>query len=150
MNLVFRITLCVLCLVFLQGSYQQPIREIPKCVIDTVWWEARGESLKGQLAVAHTIFNRVEDPRFKDTPCEVVQRPYQFKYSPVNPNTEGYKDFSETLKKHLSKNTHDSIQVKNRIGKSLYFISKKNLDRLPHWYYKKEVTATIEGHTFLK
>lgn len=123
---------------------------VPKCVVDTVWAESRGESLQGQLAVAHTIYNRVEHPYYGKTPCEVVTKPWQFAYSQIPTDTKGYNRFSNRLRKHLITNTNDSIKAKSKVGNSLYFISKKNLDELPNWYYKKEVTATIEGHTFLK
>lgn len=43
-----------------------------QCAKCAVYHEARGESLEGQVAVALTLFNRVESPRFPDTMCEVV------------------------------------------------------------------------------
>lgn len=42
------------------------------CLATAIYFEARGEPLAGQIAVAHTIMNRVEDRRFPDTVCEVV------------------------------------------------------------------------------
>jgi len=42
------------------------------CLALTVYFEARGESVYGQTAVARTVLNRVIDKRYPDTICEVV------------------------------------------------------------------------------
>jgi len=46
-------------------------REV-RCLATAIYHEARGESLKGQLAVAQTIMNRVRSGFFPDTVCGVV------------------------------------------------------------------------------
>lgn len=45
-----------------------------ECLARTIYFEARGESMRGQKAVAHVVLNRVEDPEFPDTICDVVQQ----------------------------------------------------------------------------
>ena len=42
------------------------------CLAKALYFEARGEGMKGQLAVAQVILNRVRDPRFPNTICGVV------------------------------------------------------------------------------
>jgi spore germination cell wall hydrolase CwlJ-like protein len=42
------------------------------CLALNVYWEARSEPLVGQLAVASVVLNRVADPAFPDTICDVV------------------------------------------------------------------------------
>ena len=42
------------------------------CVALAVYFEARGEPVAGQLAVANVVMNRVESSRYPNTPCEVV------------------------------------------------------------------------------
>lgn len=42
------------------------------CVALAVYFEARGEPELGQYAVAEVIVNRMVDPAFPDTACEVV------------------------------------------------------------------------------
>ncbi len=44
------------------------------CIAIAIYFEARSESLDGQVAVANTIVNRVNSPYFPDTPCEVVKQ----------------------------------------------------------------------------
>ncbi len=42
------------------------------CLSSGIYFEARGESYRGQVAVAQTIMNRVEHPDYPDTICGVV------------------------------------------------------------------------------
>lgn len=43
-----------------------------QCLAKAVYFEARGEPLDGQLAVAQVILNRVKSPKYPDTVCGVV------------------------------------------------------------------------------
>lgn len=43
-----------------------------KCLANGIYFEARGESVKGQAAVAQVILNRVRNPHYPDTICGVV------------------------------------------------------------------------------
>ena len=42
------------------------------CLAKAIYFEARSESIKGQMAVAKVVLNRVRDPRFPNTICGVV------------------------------------------------------------------------------
>ena len=42
------------------------------CLTDAVYYEARGETQRGQQAVATVVLNRVKNPRFPKTVCGVV------------------------------------------------------------------------------
>ncbi|MGR3541063.1 MAG: cell wall hydrolase [Hasllibacter sp.] len=44
------------------------------CLAEAIYYEARGEPVRGQFAVAEVILNRVEDGQFPDTICEVVNQ----------------------------------------------------------------------------
>ncbi len=43
-----------------------------KCLAEAVYFEARSEPYKGQVAVAQVVLNRVRNPAYPDTICEVV------------------------------------------------------------------------------
>lgn len=43
-----------------------------KCLATNIYFEARGEPVIGQIAVAMVTLNRVEDGRFADTICGVI------------------------------------------------------------------------------
>lgn len=51
-----------------------------RCLAGAVYFEARGEPLNGQLAVAQVIINRSEDRRFPRSYCGVVAQPGQFSF----------------------------------------------------------------------
>ena len=50
---------------------------------NAVYFEARGEPLAGQIAVAQTIQNRVNDWRFPNSVCEVVTDGLRYKGTSV-------------------------------------------------------------------
>ena len=43
-----------------------------KCLATGIYFEARGETLRGQAAVAQVVFNRVRNPTYPNTICGVV------------------------------------------------------------------------------
>ena len=51
-----------------------------KCLAGAVYFESKGESLEGQLAVARVIINRVKSGRFANSLCGVVYQPGQFSF----------------------------------------------------------------------
>jgi N-acetylmuramoyl-L-alanine amidase len=50
------------------------------CLATAVYFEAKGEPLKGQLGVAHVILNRIHSGRFPRSVCGVVRQPGQFSF----------------------------------------------------------------------
>ena len=47
------------------------------CLTEAIYFEARGESLRGQIAVAEVILNRRDSPEFPGTICEVLDQGVQ-------------------------------------------------------------------------
>ena len=45
-----------------------------QCLTEAIYFEARGESLDGQIAVAEVILNRVDSPLYPRTVCGVVKQ----------------------------------------------------------------------------
>jgi spore germination cell wall hydrolase CwlJ-like protein len=50
------------------------------CLATAVYFEARGESLEGQLAVARVVMNRALSGRYPTDWCSVVKQPWQFSF----------------------------------------------------------------------
>jgi spore germination cell wall hydrolase CwlJ-like protein len=50
------------------------------CLANAVYFEARGESLEGQLAVAEVVMNRASSGRYPPTLCGVVVQRSQFSF----------------------------------------------------------------------
>ena len=57
-----------------------PLDEQATCLATAVYFEARGESLEGQLAVAHVVMNRAASGQYPTSWCEVVKQPWQFSF----------------------------------------------------------------------
>lgn len=51
------------------------------CLATAIYFEARGEPIDGQLAVAEVILNRVASPDFPDDVCGVVWQKKQFSWT---------------------------------------------------------------------
>ena len=52
-----------------------------RCLARAVYFEARGEPLEGQLAVAQVILNRVATGRYASSVCGVIDQPRQFSFA---------------------------------------------------------------------
>lgn len=50
------------------------------CLASAVYFEARGEPIQGQLAVADVVLNRSRSGRYPATICGVVVQPWQFSF----------------------------------------------------------------------
>jgi spore germination cell wall hydrolase CwlJ-like protein len=74
-----------------------PLDEETNCLATAVYFEARGESLEGQLAVAHVVINRAVSGRYASDWCGVVKQPAQFSFvrhgtfPSINTNSEAWK-----------------------------------------------------------
>lgn len=51
-----------------------------RCLSEALYFEARGEKVKGQFAVAEVIMNRVKSTRFPDSVCGVIKQGTGRKY----------------------------------------------------------------------
>lgn len=52
-----------------------------QCLKTALYFESRGESLKGQFAVAEVILNRVDNPVYPKSVCAVVEQGCQFSFT---------------------------------------------------------------------
>jgi spore germination cell wall hydrolase CwlJ-like protein len=55
--------------------------EALQCLSEALYFEARGETVKGQFAVAEVIMNRVSSERFPDSVCGVINQGTGRKYA---------------------------------------------------------------------
>jgi spore germination cell wall hydrolase CwlJ-like protein len=54
--------------------------ETHECLAVAVYFEARGEPLTGQLAVAEVVLNRARSGKYPPDVCAVVKQPWQFSF----------------------------------------------------------------------
>lgn len=57
-----------------------PLSQEANCIATAVYFEARGEALEGQLAVARVIMNRAASGQYPTSWCGVVTQPAQFSF----------------------------------------------------------------------
>lgn len=76
------------------------------CLAEAIYHEARGESVKGQAAVAEVVLNRVDSNKFASSVCGVVNQPKQFSYTIGGPkpirNKSAYMRAREIAQKALA------------------------------------------------
>ena len=51
-----------------------------ECLAKAVYFEARGEPIEGQLAVAEVVLNRAASGRYPTDVCAVITQPWQFSF----------------------------------------------------------------------
>jgi hypothetical protein len=66
-------------------SVGAPLDDEANCLATAVYFEARGEAIEGQLAVARVVMNRAASGKYPSTWCATVKQPWQFSF--VNPHS---------------------------------------------------------------
>lgn len=61
-------------------SVGEALNEQASCLATAVYFEARGESVEGQLAVARVVMNRAASGKYPPDWCSVVKQPWQFSF----------------------------------------------------------------------
>ena len=118
------------------------------CLSLTIYHEARGEDIDGQLAVAQVVMNRVENPRYPDTVCGVVTQRKQFSYL----NTCNIECSVQNVR------DKQAWQVSQSVANAMLQGHRINLDAThyhttwvqPYWstHETMELKTTIGNHTF--
>ncbi|WP_298470792.1 cell wall hydrolase [uncultured Erythrobacter sp.] len=118
-----------------------------RCLAGAVYFEARGEPLDGQLAVANVVINRADDRRFPASYCGVVYQRAQFSFV-KNGRMPRIKTSSAAWDraKSIARIAHDGMW-ESQVGEAVYFHAKYVR---PKWSYRKTRTATIDTHIFYR
>ena len=154
---------------------QQVPDRAPECLALNMYYEARNQGTAGLFAVSAVVLNRVNDPRFPNSVCEVIEQ---------GPIRESWKTRQH---ENLSASERIYYPIKNRCqfswycdGRSdipregrawlesqkvsNYIISKSHILDItdgathyhadyidnPKWTYKKKNTTTIDEHIFYR
>ena len=71
-----------------------------KCLATAIYHEANAESVKGQIAVANVIMNRVESKDFPNSVCGVISQKGQFSW--YNKTKHKYNDKTVAVAENLT------------------------------------------------
>ena len=124
-----------------QSQTQTLSKEQLECLSKAAYFESKGESDAGMLAVIHTTLNRVKDARFPKTICGVVYQKSQYSWVKHNPKVKEKEQYERA--KRLAQ---EAVEGKHKDWSrgALYFNS---LHKQP----KGTVcTVRIGGHSFYK
>lgn len=125
-----------------------------KCLALAVYWEGKSETPTGQLAVAHTVLNRVAHPSFPNTICGVVsqrsetdRRKCQFSWwcdgkRDEPRDAESWQDAVNRARDAMQADAEDPSRG------ALYFHSARL--KTPAWAKKRERLARIGNHIFYR
>lgn len=125
----------------------------------TLWGEARGESLAGQIAVAWTIRNRVSDGKAKSWWGEgytgVCQAPYQFSCWNKNDSNFAYLSgvkpipFREFAQSQIAADQVIAGKVSDPTGGATHYYAT-TMAKSPDWAAKAKQTLKLGHHVFFK
>jgi len=63
------------------GPVDEPTMEQTYCMAQNIYYEARGESLKGKQAVGNVVLNRVKHKKYPNTICGVVYQAKRYSWN---------------------------------------------------------------------
>ena len=112
------------------------------CLAQNIYHEARGEPLKGQIAVAVTTLNRVNSGKFPNTICKVVYQPGQFTWTSYKPRITDQQAWRQSL--FVAQLVQDYAYEYVTDFPALYFHSH---GRRVTWRHRQFI-ATIGKHSF--
>ncbi|QVW25377.1 cell wall hydrolase [Pseudomonas hormoni] len=125
----------------------------------TLWGEARGESTAGQIAVAWTVRNRVEDGKatswWGEGYAGVCQKPFQFScWNKSDPNYAfliGIKriPFRELSQARIAADQVIDGKVPDPTGGATHYYATA-MPKAPIWARDAKQTLKIGGHIFFK
>ncbi|MFY0311626.1 cell wall hydrolase [Leisingera sp. D0M16] len=122
------------------------------CLAEALYFEARGETVKGQFAVAEVILNRVESEQFPDTLCGVINqgtgRKYQCQFTYT---CDGYKEVINEKKAYqrvakVARAALDGLKTELTDGATYYHTTAVR----PRWSRVFTNTTRIGVHVFYR
>jgi spore germination cell wall hydrolase CwlJ-like protein len=126
------------------------------CLARNVYYEARGESLEGQKAVALVTLNRVENPMFPDTICGVVNErkvvkgrtkcQFSWRCESHNDPKKAVRQSHESYQAAMTAILDYEILTTTLVTKDTLFFHAKHVR--PFWRKVKQRLAQIDNHIF--
>ena len=116
------------------------------CLASNIYWEGRGESLKGRLGIGLVTLNRVKDKAYPNSLCEVVYDPFQFSWywdgkSDIPTDKLAYED-AERLAATLTDPASSIVDF--TAGSLFYHADYVN----PYWAASLRKTITVGTHIY--
>jgi hypothetical protein len=121
--------------------------EQTNCLATAVYFEARGESVEGQLAVARVVMNRAASGRYPPDWCGVVKQPAQFSF--VRHGEFPYADTnSDAWKKAEAIAELAAANVVPSVGPDVLWYHANYV--APSWGHRLSMAQRIGAHIFYR
>ena len=118
-----------------------------KCLAQAVYFEARGEPLTGQLAVARVVMNRASSGLYPRDYCSVITQRSQFSFVRNGRIPQADESSSAWLRaKAIAQIAHQDLW-ESEAGDALYFHATYVN---PRWARRKTQLARIDTHVFYR
>jgi spore germination cell wall hydrolase CwlJ-like protein len=122
-----------------------------KCLAEAIYFEARGESELGQMAVAQVVINRVKNPAYPDSVCGVVYQNRnwfgrcQFTFACDRVADVVREPQAWALAMRIARNYAAGIAWLPELGATTHY----HADYVnPRWARKMDAVTTIDSHIF--
>jgi spore germination cell wall hydrolase CwlJ-like protein len=118
-----------------------------RCLAQAVYFEARGEPLDGQLAVAEVVISRSESGHFPADYCSVVTQPAQFSFvrRGVIPRPDTTSPAWQRAKA-IAQIAHQDLWDSDAKGAMFFHATYVK----PKWAHRKTALARIDTHVFYR
>lgn len=115
------------------------------CLARNIYFEARGEGLRGMRAVAHVTMNRVRSQLFRRTVCGVVYQPSQFSWTRGPARSPSGSSWAQS--QEIARDVYTEVDTNDPTAGATYFHAHSVR---PSWARRFTLTATIGGHRFYR
>lgn len=123
----------------------EPLDSQMRCLASAIYFEARGESLEGQLAVGRVIVNRAESGRFPSSYCGVVYQRAQFSFIRGNSMPKARED-SESWRRAVAIARIAAEGSWKSTAKGALFFHAAGVS--PGWHLTR--VARVDNHVFYR
>ena len=115
------------------------------CLAMNIYHEGRGESVKGQAAIAAVTMNRVRSRRYPDRVCEVVWQRKQFSWTLLPPRYYTIRDGRAWQRAMVVAELFLKGARMALVGDAMHY---HTVDVQPNWSKNSRLVALIGGHLF--
>lgn len=150
-RMTLALLLCLMAPLYTHDAKARSLEAEHQCLALALYWEARGETRHGMVAVGWTILNRAQSLKFPATPCAVIyqggeQPPCQFSWW-CDGKSDRPRDQDSWIQARVIAAELLINPPPDPTGRALFYHSTSI--RVP-WKRKRTRTARIGNHIFYR
>ena len=150
-RVILAAVLCLIASLYGNNAQARSLEAEHQCLSLALYWEARGETRRGMIAVGWTILNRAQSSKFPGTPCGVVYQGGEQKGCQFSWWCDGKSDRPRDRDSWIQARVIAAELLMNPppdpTGRALFYHSTSI--RVP-WKRKRTRTARIGNHVFYR